>query len=241
MRKILGLAFRQNEKITINPPRPFIQELDDVPMPDLDIAQPLKRYPGVFPYLQSPSLHTITSRGCPFSCSFCSNPVWGHKVRRHSINRILDEMERLIKQYNAREIYIMDDTLNVPIDRAKAVFKGVIKRGLHEKSFFRCCFRANEKMVDKELLRLAEQANVWLIFYGVETGNAKISLKINKKITLDEMERAIRLTREAGIRTICSFMIGNLDETFQTVRDTIEFAKNWHPITLTSRLPHHCL
>ena len=94
---------------------------------------------------------------------------------------------------------------------------------------FRSPFRANEKLLDPDMLRLAKQAGFWMIFYGVESGSQMILDSVKKNLRKEEIERAFRLTKKAGIRTYASFMIGNLGENRKTVQDTIDFALKLNP------------
>jgi radical SAM superfamily enzyme YgiQ (UPF0313 family) len=227
--RVRGISFRDGDRVVVTEPRPPIRDVDAIPFPALDLATPIGRYPGVYPPTITPSLHVMTSRGCPFSCSFCSNPVWGRGVRFQSVPRVLLELRHAIERHGLREVYLMDDTLNCPKRRAKEIFRGIVREGLHRRTRFRVLFRANERLVDQELLDLAARANVWLIFYGVESGSARINERIHKQMDLGEIENVLAATHRAGIQSICSFMIGNLGEDRKSIAETVEFAKRLAP------------
>jgi len=229
LERIKGVCFRTGEEILVNEPREPLKNLDSLPRLALDLAEPIRRYPGAYPVGGRPSIHVMASRGCPFKCTFCSNPVWGKRVRFRSVGSLLSEVEWLREEFKVREIFFQDDTFNLNRDWFEAICDGIIERGLNKKMVFKSPFRANERLLDLDLLRLAKEAGFWMIFYGVESGNQEILDSVKKNLRLEEIERAFRLTKKAGIRTYASFMIGNLGESRATVMDTIGFAKRIDP------------
>ncbi len=226
---IEGVCFRHGEEIVVNEPREPINDLDSLPRPALDLVAPIRRYPGPYPVGARPTMYVMASRGCPFRCTFCSNPVWGRRVRFRSADSVLSEVEWLREKFKVREVFFQDDTFNLNRDWFESICEGIIERGLNEKIVFKAPFRADEKLLDSEMLRLARRAGFWMIFYGVESGNQDILNSLKKNLTLEEIERAFKLTKRAGIKTYASFMIGNLGETRATVQDTIEFVKRIDP------------
>jgi len=228
--EVKGICFRDgNGEIRTNEPREPISDLDSLPRPALHLIGPISRYPGPYPTGAHPSIHVLASRGCPFQCTFCSNPVWERKIRLRSAESVLSEVEWLRKNFKVREIFFQDDTFNIDRVWFEAICNGLIERGLNKKLIFKSPFRANEKLVDRDLLILAKKAGFWMIFYGVESGNQEILNSVKKNLRLEEIRRAFELTRDAGIKTYASFMIGNLGESRSTVQDTISFAKMIDP------------
>jgi len=224
-----GICFRNDHEIKTNEPRDQIADLDRLPRPALDLVAPIRKYPGPYPVGARPSMHVMASRGCPFNCTFCSNPVWERKIRLRSPESVLSEVEWLQESFDVKEIFFQDDTFNVNRHWFESICNGIIDRRLNEKIIFKAPFRANEKLVDLELLKLAKRAGFWMIFYGVESGNQNILDSIKKDLSLEEIERAFKLTRKAGIKTFASFMIGNLGESSGTIQDTVNFAKRIDP------------
>ncbi|MCZ7356125.1 MAG: radical SAM protein [Candidatus Methanoperedens sp.] len=224
-----GICYRDDGIIKMTAPRKFIEDLDTLPLPAIELVQPIERYRGPFPTGARPSIQVMASRGCPFKCTFCSNPVWGKKVRFRSPESILSEVEHLYKDFGIKEIFFQDDTFNLNGEWFEKICNGIIDRGLNDKIIFKTPFRVNKNHVDVDLLNLAKKAGFWMIFYGVESGNQKILNITRKGTTLEEIERAFKLTRKAGIKTYGSFMIGNIDETPETIKDAIEFAKKIDP------------
>jgi len=224
-----GTCIRIGQHIIENPPRRAIDNLDELPFPALHLVAPINRYPGAYPIGAQPSMHIMASRGCPFHCSFCSDPIWGKKVRFKSPNYVLSEVEWLQREFGVHEIFFQDDTFNLNRNWFESICNGIIDRGLNKNCIFKAPFRANKNLVDVDLLKLARRAGFWMFFFGVESGNQKILDSIKKNLKLSEIARAFKLTKRVGIKTYASFMVGNLGETKATVQDTISFAKRIDP------------
>ena len=211
------------------PPRPVRQDLDALPLPDLELIggrEGLSRYGGPYPRGPQPSMFMMASRGCFGRCKFCNTPVfWGRRVRTRSPASIIAEIEWLHSRFGVREIYFQDDTFNANLRWAESVLNAIVARGLNRDISYRLCFRVNERLITAELIALARRANVRIIFFGTESGNQGMLTAMGKDVRIEEIERAFRLAREAGIRTVTSFLIGNAGESGQTVRDSIALAK----------------
>ena len=226
---VCGICYRDENEIKTTSPRDFITDLDTLPLPSVELVQPIDRYPGPHPTGAKPTVQIMASRGCPFKCTFCSNPVWGNTVRFRSPENILTEIESLHEKYGVKEIFFQDDTFNLNREWFEKICHGIIDKGLNDKMLFKTPFRVNKNLIDSELLNLAKKAGFWMIFYGVESGNQDILNITQKGTTLDEIERAFKLTKKAQIKTYASFMMGNINETPETIKDTIDFAKKIDP------------
>lgn len=217
----------------LNPARPFIQDFSHIPLTNLDLIggrRGMQRFQGPYPVGPMPSMFIMASRGCFGQCKFCNTPVfWGAKIRTRDPETIIQEIRWLHEKYGITEIYFQDDTFNANKIWAETVLNLIIERGLNRNIAYRLCFRVNEKLITPELLRLAKHANVWLIFLGTENGNQEMLNAMGKKIRIAEIERAFRITHEAGIKTVTSFLIGNAGETKETVYDSIGLAKRLKP------------
>ena len=211
------------------PPRPLRQDLGALPLTDLDLIggrEGLSRYGGPYPRGTMPSMFVMASRGCFGRCKFCNTPVfWGRRVRTRPPLAVVAEIAWLHSRYGVREIYFQDDTFNANLKWAEAVLNAIVERGLNREITYRLSFRVNERLVTPGLLALAKSANVKLIFFGTESGNQGMLDAMGKDVRVGEIERAFRLTREAGIRTVTSFLIGNAGETRQSVCDSIALAR----------------
>lgn len=213
----------------INEPRPYNENLDYIPLLNLDLIGDVKKFTGVRPVRAKPSMYIMASRGCPFHCTFCNKSIWGSKVRFRKPQLIIREIEWLHKKYGVKEIFFQDDILNLNRVWLKKILNLIIENNLNKSITYKAPFKANRDLIDKDLLLLAKKANFWLIFYGVENGNQQMLDRMKKGITLEEIERAFRLTHEVGLKTIASFMIGNIEETKQTAKESITLAKRIRP------------
>ena len=229
IKSVKGIVYRSGEDVVVNAKRDFIEDLDSLPYPSYHLIEDIHSYPGAQPLKKSPSMHLLASRGCPYSCVFCTKSVWGKTVRSKTPKRIIDEVEYLHNKYGINEIFFQDDTMNLNREWFFEICDEIIGRGLNHEMSFKTSFRVNKKLVDKEILKKAKKAGFWIIFYGVESGNQDVLNTIKKGTTVSEIKRAFKLAHKAGIKTIAAFMVGNISETKETINDSIELAKEIRP------------
>jgi len=225
---IPGVAWRDKKgNVVINPPRPLITDLDSLPLPARDLF-PLERYRITPPYgMRHPSATMVTIRGCPYRCIYCSKSVFGSTVRVQSPSAVVNEMERLARVYGVREIKFYDDDFTLLMDRAQAICEEIIRKKLNIS--WSCTTRVN--LVNKTLLLKMKQAGCWMIAYGVESASPAILDRACKGFTLEQVRDAFRMTREARIKIHGYFMVGLPGETPETLRATIQLAKELEPDT----------
>lgn len=236
--EVKGIAYREGDKIIVTEKRPFIKELDTIPMPARHLL-PMHLYrPAPSYYKKLPSYAVISARGCPFRCTFCCS-LFGRKLRSHSPERICDEMEYLMDEYGAKEIIFRTDTFTINRNHTVDLCQEIIRRGLHKRIEWTCETRVN--VVDKPLLELMRKAGCWEIHYGVETGSQRLLDLIQKDITLEQVKQAFKWTQEAGIAIKAFFMLGLPTETREDSSNTIKFSKQlnpeWAQFTLTTPYP----
>lgn len=224
-----GIASRVNGEVVLTTPREFISDIDALPIPAYDLVESFLYYPGTSPSKEYPSMYVMGSRGCPFTCSFCSDAIWKRTLRKRDPQKIIDEAELLITKYGIKELYFQDDTFNVDKTWFSSICNEIIKRGLHKKCTFKCPMRANKNIVTDELFSLAKKANFWMVFFGVESGSQKVLNEVCKSLTKEEISRAFAIARKWGIQTYASFMVGNYPEDQETVAESIAFAKEIKP------------
>lgn len=201
------------------------------PVIDYSLIDP-SRYVGIFPVGMFPSIAIMASRGCPYSCKFCNTPIfWGKKVRRREPCDVVKEVRMLHQDYGVNEVFFQDDTFNLNHHWAYEIFEGIISARLNTEMTFKLACRADENLVTKEFLELAMRAGVWNIFYGVESGSQQMLDAMGKGITLDEIERAFRMTHEAHIQTQASFVLGFPGESRRTLSETRRFLHKIKPNT----------
>jgi radical SAM superfamily enzyme YgiQ (UPF0313 family) len=221
LKDVLGIAYRKNGKIIVNPPRSVIKNLDELPLPAYHLL-PINKYRPYPPHGKKlPYMAIMTSRGCPFRCTFCSKPVHGKLYRAKSPKAIIDEIKYIKENFKIKEILFYDDSFTLDRNRIIELCDEMIKNNIYIP--WSCETRVN--LVDKELLSKMKSAGCYIISYGVESGNQEILNTIKKDITIEQIRNAFKLTREAGISIVSYFMLGCPGDTERTMKQTIEFAK----------------
>lgn len=218
-----GIAFRSDGGVIVTPPRPFIEDLDSLPMPAYDLLPDLARVyrPAAHNFKRLPSTSMITSRGCTGRCIFCDLKTFGNRCRRNSIPYTMRVVEYLTGRFGIRDLRIPDDTFVISRKHVLAFCDEVSARGIDIS--WSCQARVNT--VDPELLAAMKRAGCWQIDYGIESGSQRILDTLRKGITREQALRALRWTKDAGIQTKGYFMLGSPGETPETIRETIAFAR----------------
>ncbi len=218
---VLGLVFRRNDELVINPPRPYIGNLDELPLPAYYLIKDITVYnPPPSNYKRIPVANIITSRGCPNKCTFCDKNIFGDTFRPRSTDSIVAEIKHLVRNFGVREIAFVDDTFTVDKKRVYELFSKVEDNGL---SFPWTCM-AHINSVDYELLKFMRQNGCWHISFGIESASPEILKLIRKKISLEQTNRVISWCSELGIKTKGFFMVGHPGETLETMQLTMRYA-----------------
>ncbi len=200
MESVPGIAFRTGSKIIRTEERPFIQELDSLPDP------------ARFFRFQ----HLISSRGCPWNCTFCGSPaIWKRKVRFHSPDWFVNQIERLVAQ-GINFFFISDDTFTLKKERVIHICQEIIRRRLDIS--WQAISRVNH--VDQEILLWMRRAGCTQISYGIESGSPNIRKKLNKDIPEKRIITAFKETTRTGILPRAYFIYGSPGETERTIAET---------------------
>ncbi len=220
---IPGLACRSPEGEIIHTVRrePFV-DLDSLPFPAWDLLDgfPQRYTPGYFKVAQIPSASFVSSRGCPFDCVFCDTGVFGRTVRSHSPEYLLELFADLNQRFGIRDVTLEDDTFMLVRENVDRFCESLCQRGL--KMTWACNSRVN--LAQPDLLQTMKKAGCWHISYGVESGSQEILGHSSKRITLDQIDTAVRLTRQAGIAAKGFFIVGHPHETNETLQSTLRLA-----------------
>ncbi len=215
---VKGLVWRRGEEIVVNDVRPFIRDLDDLPMPMHELL-PLRQYR--MPLIKGPFTFIVTSRGCPAGCTFCIKHVsYQYSVRLRSPEKIMEELWRL-KSLGIHNIHMYADLFTVNRDQVVELCELMIAEDIQ----IRWTCNSRVDYVDEEMLQLMGNAGCWLISWGIESGNEQILKHVRKGANPDKAERALRWAKQAGIKNWGYFIIGLPGETEETIRETIDFAK----------------
>jgi Fe-S oxidoreductase len=218
---IPGLIIRKNGKVQQNEPRSLIQNLDDLPLPAWDLLPELKKYygPPGDSLNRLPASALMSSRGCPYQCTFCDRSVFGNRCRIHSAEYIMKMIRKLYHDFGIREVVFNDDNLVVFRKQLIDLCNMLIKEKL--KISWVCLGSVNA--VDEELLKLMKKAGCWQIMWGIETGSEEL-LKMHKKpANLTQIRKALEAAHKAGIRNKGFFILGLYHETEESLKQTLKF------------------
>lgn len=207
---IPGVSCRQEGVPVHNPCNPHRVDLDDLPIPDLTLLEgqkPLRSIP------------VMTSRGCPFNCTFCSvTPMFGRRYRFRNTEKILEELSL----YRGRSVFFCDDNFTANPVRSKELLNGIIQRNIGLKGW------GTQVRVDAarddELLELMRRAGANVVYIGLESINPATLEQYNKQQTVEDIIYGIRRFHQYGMRVHGMFIFGSDSDTVQTIRDTVDFA-----------------
>jgi anaerobic magnesium-protoporphyrin IX monomethyl ester cyclase len=223
--EIAGVGYRQEGKMVKNAPK-FINNLDELPFPARHLL-PMHLYDRQIEYLNVKPVDNMNiARGCPFSCAFCeTRQLWGKTCRTFSPPRVLEEINHLMTNFGTKGIYFINDNLTI---RKKETIElcRLIKENKLDIEWV-CDTRVD--LVSRELLKEMKAAGCKTIWFGGESGSPRILKKINKGVTLEQTEDALKMCREEGIQTACSFLLGIPGETVEDMEATYKFARKIDP------------
>ncbi|MFH1850442.1 MAG: radical SAM protein [archaeon] len=225
--EVKGIIYKENGRPRTTAPRSLIRDLDKIPFPARDLL-PMREYLNAN-YgraawsVKQPATSVITSRGCPYRCTYCSSHLmFGRTVRFRSPENIVGEIRALIRDYGIRGLTFVDDTFTLKADRIEGL------HALLKKESIRIEWICNGRVdtVTKDMLRTMKKSGCEVIAFGVESGNQRILDDIlHKNLKLARVREVFRWCRELKIKTDAYFMIGIPGETLQDIRNTIRFAK----------------
>lgn len=215
-----------------NPARPPIADLDSLPWPAYRYFK-MERYTNLQPATDrvdgSRSFSLMTSRGCPYRCTYCSQSIMPQRWRARSPENVVAEWRHLVEDLGAQEIGVLDDSANIQPGRLTRISELLIENNLSRVPWiFVNGIRAN--IAGKELLAKMKEAGLKRTAFGVESGDPEILLSINKKLSMDTIREAFRNAKEVGLETIGFFIIGLPGETEETMERTIRFACELDPL-----------
>ncbi len=211
---IQGIVFRNVGKLIVNEKRPYIENLDHVPKPDLDLLRVAwnRRNRAVM----------TTSRGCPYKCRFCASSTFWDRTRLFSAEYVVSEMRSLVEKYDVREILLFDDFFAINKQRVAKIIE--LKRTVPNlaKIRFECLSRVDS--FSEEMAQLLKELGVYRISFGIESGCQKtLDYLKNKKVKLSQVVDAVSLAKRYGFQCVGSFVIGSPYETEVDIRETFDF------------------
>jgi radical SAM superfamily enzyme YgiQ (UPF0313 family) len=202
-----------------------VENLDELPFPDWEQMSP-RSYPmaphGAF-LKGFPVGVIITSRGCPYECTFCTSPqFYDRKIRFRTPENVVTEIEYLVKTFKVKEIHFEDDNLTLRRDHIEKICRLLIERKINVNWACPNGIRADE--VDEEIIRLMKDSGCYYFTYGIESANPQILKNTKKRESIETIERAIEIADEVGIACQGFFIFGLPGETASTIEESINFA-----------------
>jgi len=218
LRDIPGLSFQEGDQVIQNIARPLIRDLDALPFPARHLFD-MERYPLYAPDGQR-MITILSSRGCPYNCSYCFKGIVGRIYRQRSVDNIIAEIQSVIDDYGIRNFYFIDDLFTINSRRLKKLTQRFVDEKLN--ILWQCLARVDK--VTPDILEWMYKAGCRQIHYGIESGNQRLLDAIGKRITLPQVRQAVKWTRDAGIMSKGYFMLGLPGDTEETMEQTIQFA-----------------
>ena len=229
-RKVEGIQFRDDSgAFRRTAPRAFIEDLDELPFPSRHLLH-FDEYmlpPGIIRgWWSERSTTVITSRGCPFSCIWCaSHCIFGRKVRRRSVENVIQEIEHLLQRYHVDTVWFVDDTFTLYKQWVLAFCRALADRKI--RLAWGC--QAHVRTADEEMLAAMKKAGCVQLDFGVESGSDRVLKALKKHSSADAVRKAFAIARKVGIRTMATFMFGSPEETRQDVEASMRLAREIKP------------
>jgi anaerobic magnesium-protoporphyrin IX monomethyl ester cyclase len=230
LEEIRGLSYVSDNQVIHNADRTYSDDLDTLPFPARDLLD-MEKYRTS--KLGTRSITSIlTSRGCPYQCSFCaSSKLAGTFWRARSVESIIEEIQMVKDTYGYRAFAFVDDNFTLNPQRVMDLCKEICKRGwdIH----WWCFSRVDTIVRNPEMVSLMHKAGCRSTYIGIESRNQETLDYYNKKISADISREAISILKNNKIEMTASFIIGALNENKEMVEDTLRFAKSLNPNTVS--------
>jgi anaerobic magnesium-protoporphyrin IX monomethyl ester cyclase len=211
---VKGIIYRENDQLKQTPRRDLIQPLDKIPFPARNLV-------NIHPFMEHALL---TSRGCPYSCSFCSPYAMWHSMRFFSPEYVVAEIDEVYTKYKCHFVGIADDLFTVNKKRLREIAVLSKKANFHGNLRLVCSGRAN--LIDDETVKLCKEIGISIIQMGLESGNQHTLDYLKcKSVTVEDNKRAIDIISDNGLEAVASFIIGTPTETREEMMQTLNFIK----------------
>ncbi len=222
LERIKGISFQRDGEVVRTPPRPFIQDLDSLPLPARHlIDMGLYRRTRFGNRAITP---VVTSRGCPANCNFCSSSsFFGRKWRARSPESVVEELEELQYKYGFRAVAFVDDNFTLSPKRVMAISEGIIKKGLD--IWWWNFSRAETIVKNEEMLKVMKRAGAKTIYIGVESASPQTLVELGKRMDLNTVVKAVEVLKKHGFEIFASYILGSPGDKVKDIHETIRFAK----------------
>lgn len=229
---IQGITYLEGATRTATPRRAFNRALDQLPFPAYDLYD----MPEYWKRMSTPGVPIMTSRGCPYSCTFCDEEMTPRNYRALSATRTVDLIEFLLKKYNPPQLFFFDDLFTIQRKRVLAICDEILKRKL----YFEWNCESRVDTVDYELLRAMRRAGCVKVYYGLESGSPEQLVAIKKRVTPEGILNGAKLNRELAMYFKFFIIYGFPGETERDHRLTEELVAKAmpHNVAVSLLCPH---
>lgn len=215
-----GISFRRDGQVVETPAPPPL-DVTTLPMPAFHLL-PMDRYR--WPELGGPFATVITSRGCPFKCTFCSEwPFWRGGWRPYDPEIVVEQLDVLVNRYGRRNIWFGDDCFNVDGDHIAAICEGILRRGIEVNWYYQG--RADLLVKYKDLLPLTRRAGNRMVQIGIEASSDEQRDELNKQLSTETVKKAVRLLRQHDIVCQGMMIVGVPSDSPRTFEHKVRFIK----------------
>jgi anaerobic magnesium-protoporphyrin IX monomethyl ester cyclase len=224
--KITGLSWLdENGTLLQNPPRGQIADLDRQPWPARDAIE-IERYVETWrTHHGTGSINFLTARGCPFRCNWCSHQVYGQSHRRRDPVLVVDEVEWLLGRYSPDIVWVSDDVFTINHAWIRSYAAEMKRRSLHIP--FECISRADR--LNAEMLDILAELGCFRIWIGSESGSQRILDAMDRGVKVEQVQEAVRMTRERGIQSGMFLMWGYEGEEMEDIEATVQHVRKSNP------------
>ncbi len=218
--KIESLSYRNisNTKVIHNVNQKIVMDLDEYPIPAYHLVKMDKYFPSATSYKNLPATNVIMTRGCPGKCTFCNSA--NTVLRSHSPRRVFEMIKTLRSNYGIRQIQFYDDTFTV---NKKGVYE-LCNLLIEDKTDITFTCYARGDCWSEDIAKILKKAGCHQVLVGIETGSEKIAKVIRKPIRKEKYKRLVDIAHKYNIEVRAGFIIGNMEETFETMDETLQFA-----------------
>lgn len=222
---IQSLAFMKDGEVFQTPRRPLLQDMDSIPLP----AYHLWDLPRYMKLMVNPAVTAITSRGCPYACTFCDAEMTPRKYRSMGVDQTVDLLQHILETYNPPQIILFDDLFTIQRKRVIAICKEIVKRGL----FFEWACESRVDTMDFEMLRWLRKAGCVKIYYGLESGSPEMLTTMKKGVTIEKILHGSKLNREIGMYFKFYILYGFPEDRPEDHRKTEELIQLTRPNSIS--------
>ncbi|HHT9158327.1 MAG TPA: B12-binding domain-containing radical SAM protein [Candidatus Brocadiaceae bacterium] len=216
---INGLVFKGGDNYVTTNPRKEIDNLDSIPWPDcegFEISKNIAAGSSIIGLHHTRSVAMISSRSCPFNCTFCFHTS-GKKYRKRSFDNFFQELDYLVTNYNIEFLYLFDELFSKNYERLKAFCLRIKKYNLK----WSAAFRVDD--ITQEMLHILKESGCVQMGFGIESADDRILKSMRKQINVDQIEKALKLVYDSGMIAQGNLIFGDLEETVETARNSL----NW--------------